>query len=193
MTEPFALGPMPSGRRMRTVDERLVHAPVEGMFEVAHAVEKWPTHLAHYRSVQMRDRRSDGGGLVAMAAKRPFGPFQWPVWWVAEMQVVRSASGDPTIRFRHVAGVTRGMDVEWSFTPWPRRFAPTPTPMATFVRIVHEWDGPRWPLVGPALATSVIGPVFVHAIAARTLSGLAAVAEARFSSDSRGRLEKTGP
>ena len=37
---------MPSGRRMRTVDERIVRAPVDGMFELARAVEAWPTHLA---------------------------------------------------------------------------------------------------------------------------------------------------
>jgi hypothetical protein len=39
------------------------------------------------------------------------------------------------------------------------------------------WDGPRWPLVGGVAATQVIGPLFVHGIASRTLAGLAAVAE----------------
>jgi ribosome-associated toxin RatA of RatAB toxin-antitoxin module len=185
MTEPFALGPMPTGRRVRTVDERIVHAPMAGMFELARAVEAWPTHLPHYRGVEMRERRSDGGGLVAMAAQRPFGPFHWPVWWEAEMQVLRPAHRNPSIRFRHVAGITRGMDVEWSFTPWPERFTPSTTPLATFVRIVHEWDGPRWPLVGPTVASGVIGPVFIHAIAARTLRGLATVAEQRVCGDSR--------
>jgi hypothetical protein len=99
---------------------------------------------------------------------------------MAEMQVVRPNDGDPSIRFRHVDGITRGMDVEWSFTPWRERFTPPTTPLATFVRIVHEWDGPRWPLVGPTVASGVIGPVFIHAIAARTLFGLATVAEQRF-------------
>ncbi len=176
---------------MRTVDERLVRAPLDGMFELAQAVEAWPAHLSHYRSVQIRDRRSDGGGLVAMAAYRRFGPLRWPVWWVAEMQVVRPSGGDPSIRFRHVDGITRGMDVEWSFTPRRERFAPPTTPLATFVRIVHEWDGPRWPLVGPAVASGVIGPVFIHAIAARTLSGLAGVAERRFDGDSRAHPDGT--
>jgi len=175
---------MPTGRRVRTVDERIVHASVDCMFEVAQRVEAWPTHLAHYRDVQMRERRSDGGGLVAMAAQRPFGPLRWPVWWLAQMQVVRPPNSNPSIRFRHVDGVTRGMDVEWSFTPWPERFTPSTTPVATFVRIVHVWDGPAWPFVGPTVASGVIGPLFVHAIAARTLRGLAMVAEQRCSGDS---------
>jgi hypothetical protein len=44
------------------------------------------------------------------------------------------------------------------------------------VRIVHSWDGPRWPLIGIFAATTVIGPLFVHGIASRTLAGLGAAA-----------------
>ena len=74
----------------------------------------------------------------------------------------------PTIRFRHIEGVTAGMDVEWSFA----REAG-----GVRVRILHVWDGPHWPLVGVFAATTVIGPVFVHGIASRTLAGLARAAE----------------
>ena len=35
----------------------------------------------------------------------------------------------------------------------------------------------RWPLIGVFAATQVIGPLFVHGIASRTLAGLARVAE----------------
>ena len=78
------------------------------------------------------------------------------------------AAGAPWIRFRHVRGVTTGMDVEWRF----RQIAG-----ATHVRIVHVWNGPRWPLIGGLAATRVIGPIFVHGIASRTLAGLARAAE----------------
>jgi ribosome-associated toxin RatA of RatAB toxin-antitoxin module len=162
---PFALGPMPMGRAMTTLDERLVRAPVERMFDVARRVEEWPAHLPHYRHVRFRSRASDGGGLVEMSAYRPFGPVGWPTWWLSEMSVDERA---PAIRFRHVGGITREMDVEWSFTP---------TAGGTTVRILHVWDGPRWPLIGVFAATAVIGPVFVHGIASRTLAGLAGVAE----------------
>jgi len=183
--EPFDLGPMPEHRRLRTVDERVVRAPAERIFDVVRAVEAWPTHLRHYRSVEMQDRRSDGGGVVVMAATRPFGPFAWPVWWKAQMQVISGLDRDPAIRFRHVAGVTKDMEVEWSFTPVGDRFTPQSVPGDTLVRIVHLWDGPWWPLIGGVAAVAIIGPVFIQGIASRTLAGLAAVAErARSSSRS---------
>ena len=162
---PYVLGPMPVGRPMETVDEALVRAPLRTIFGLAARVEEWPAHLAHYRFVRFRSRASDGGGLVEMAANRPFGLVHWPTWWLSEMSVDHAR---PAIRFRHVGGVTTGMDVEWSFVPEGD---------ATRVRIVHVWDGPPWPLIGLFAATAVIGPVFVHGIASRTLAGLARVAE----------------
>jgi hypothetical protein len=130
-------------------------------------VERWPEHLPHSRHVRFRSRATDGGGLVEMSANRPFGPLNWPTWWLSEMAVDSNAR-TPVIRFRHVQGITTGMDVEWSFQP---------SEAGTRVRILHVWDGPDWPLVRVVAATVVIGPVFVHGIAARTLAGLAAVAE----------------
>ena len=169
---PYRLGPMPSRRRMTTIDERVVAAPLDAIFELAWRVEEWPRHLAHYRWVRFRERRSDGGGLVEMSANRPFGVFDWPTYWMSEMAVERSGENGAVssrVRFRHVAGITRGMDVEWSFRP---------EGAGTLVRIVHVWDGPRWPVVGRLAATAVIGPVFVHGIASRTLAGLGSAAEA---------------
>jgi len=163
--QPYNLGPMPHDRAMITIDEAMVRAPVDAMFALAADVSAWPTHLAHYRYVRFRARASDGGGIVEMAANRPFGPLPWPTWWVSEMEV-RTAS--PCIRFRHIDGVTTGMEVEWQFAPIPG---------GTHVRIVHAWNGPQWPLVGTVAARGVIGPVFIHGIASRTLSGLAQAAE----------------
>lgn len=161
---------MPLGRRMETVDEQIVRAPVRTLFELVSKVETWPSHLRHYRYVRFRDRRADGGGLVEMSAYRPFQlartlRVNWPTWWLSEMSVDHET---PSIRFRHVGGITAGMDVEWTFAP---------APGGTHVRIVHLWDGPRIPVVGVWAARLVIGPVFVHGIASRTLAGLAAAAE----------------
>jgi hypothetical protein len=77
-------------------------------------------------------------------------------------------SKKPAIRFRHVGGITKGMEVEWVFSP---------ARGGTHVRIVHLWDGPRVPVAGVLAAKYVIGPVFVHGIASRTLAGLAAAAQ----------------
>jgi ribosome-associated toxin RatA of RatAB toxin-antitoxin module len=156
---------MPLGRAMETTDEMFVRAPVRTMFDVVRAVEEWPAHLAHYRYVRY-ERRDDGGdGLVVMAANRPFGIANWPTWWRSEMRVLHDK---PAVRFVHTGGITTGMDVEWSFTERDG---------GTHVRLVHAWDGPRWPLVGVPAAVLVIGPVFIHGIASRTLAGLARVAE----------------
>ena len=40
------------------------------------------------------------------------------------------------------------------------------------VEIVHSWEGPRWPLLGKLAANLVIGPIFIHGIASRTLAGI---------------------
>lgn len=166
---PFDLGPMPAGREMATVDERLVRAPLARIFALAAAVEGWPALLKHYRFVRFVERRRDGGGIVDMSANRPFGIVQWPTWWRSRMQVrAPGISATPSIRFTHVEGVTAGMDVEWTFSD---------APGGTHVRILHVWNGPSVPVVGATAATLVIGPVFIHGIASRTLEGLATHAE----------------
>ena len=168
----FDLGAMPAGAPMETVDERVVRAPADVMFRLASSVEDWPAHLAHYRYVKFRERKLDGGGVVEMSAYRPFElhaagvAFNWRTWWLSLMSV------DPrgrSIRFRHIGGITKGMEVEWEFH--------SESAKQTHVRIVHAWDGPRWPGVGLLAAKMVIGPVFIHGIASRTLAGLAKVAE----------------
>ena len=149
---------------MRTVDQRIVRAPVARVFDAARNVERWPEWLPHYRWVRL----APGAGAnttVEMAAWRPFGPFNWPTWWTSEMWVDRSR---PAVRYRHIRGITRGMDVEWSFSS---------DDGGTLVTIVHEWTGPGWPLIGRPAASWVIGPVFVHGIASRTLAGIARVVE----------------
>ncbi len=166
---PLELGSMPATTEMKTLDERLVLAPLERIFRLAADVERWPALLSHYRFVRFVERRRDGGGIVEMSANRPFGIIQWPTWWRSKMQVHPPSSGRaPSIRYTHVDGVTTGMEVEWSFTEMAR---------GTHVKVLHMWDGPNVPVVGSSAATLVIGPVFVHGIASRTLEGLAKHAE----------------
>jgi ribosome-associated toxin RatA of RatAB toxin-antitoxin module len=151
---------------MRTVDRKTMKAPLERVFRAALDVEQWPALLSHYRWVRILEPR-ENGGLVEMAAWRPFGWFQYPTWWVSEMQVDH---GNMAIHYRHVRGITTGMEVLWQLETSDR---------GTEVTIVHEWSGPRWPLVGPAAANWVIGPVFIQGIASRTLGGIARYVEGR--------------
>lgn len=150
---------------MRTVDAVTVRAPASRVFAAARDVERWPAILPHYRWVRFHERRP-GGGLVEMAAWRPFGPLRYPTWWVSEMT---SDAASLEVRYTHVRGITTGMRVVWRLTP---------DGQGTHVTIVHEWAGPRWPLVGRLAAALVIGPVFVHGIASRTLAGIKRYLEA---------------
>jgi uncharacterized membrane protein len=153
---------------MRTIDRIRVAAPIERVLQAATDVEQWPALLSHYRWVRMLDRREDGG-LVEMAAWRPFGPLKYPTWWVSEMRIDRRANA---IHYHHVRGITTGMDVIWQLQP---------AAGGTEVTIVHDWPGPSWPLVGSLAADRVIGPVFIHGIASRTLAGIARHVEAAHS------------
>ena len=151
---------------MRTVDQLTIHAPPDVVYRLAAEIEQWPAILSHYRSVTRQSGAPGGAGAVTMAAWRPFGWFRWPTWWRSAMTT------DPASRritYQHVGGITTGMDVLWTIDPTPEGWSD--------VTIVHVWNGPRWPLIGGISARWIIGPVFVHGIASRTLAGLAAAAK----------------
>ena len=148
---------------MRTVDRIRVHAPFVRVFAAASSVARWPSILPHYRWVRLLDDH-----LVEMAAWRPFGGglINYPTWWVSEMTIDRPAG---EIRYRHVRGITRGMEVVWRLVEAGEGFVD--------IEVVHTWDGPMWPLIGRLAADFVIGPVFIHGIASRTLAGIKRHAE----------------
>lgn len=152
---------------MRTTDVGRARVSVAAMFDLVRDVEQWPTHLAHYNWVRMIECDTHGGGIVEMSANRPFGALNWPTFWRSLMEVDHAR---PAVRFRHIGGITTGMDVDWTFVP---------SADGTLIELIHEWNGPRWPLIGGVAATTVIGPVFVHGIASRTMVGLVQAAEAR--------------
>lgn len=149
---------------MRTIDQILIDAPLERVFQIASDIERWPDILPHYRWVRFLERAASGG-IVEMAAWRPFGPVRYPAWWVSHMTVDRRRR---EVRYRHVRGMTTGMNVVW-------RLAPCGAAVA--VTIEHEWRGPAWPVLGPLAASAVIGPLFIHGIASRTLAGIRRHAE----------------
>jgi ribosome-associated toxin RatA of RatAB toxin-antitoxin module len=146
---------------MRTENSILVRARAERVFELACAVERWPELLSHYRWVREISRGRDGR-VVEMAAHRDGIPVRW---WAEQ----RCDPSVPRITFRHVRGVTRGMEVEWSFTP---------TEDGVLVRISHQLRL-DWPLVGGLVADRIIGPLFVANIAGKTLRRIKQLAEER--------------
>ena len=158
---------------MIRIDERATQASPDHVYRTAADVERWPDVLPHYRWVRFREKRGFADGIVEMAAWRDFGgPLRWPTWWLSEMD---SDPAVPIVRYRHIDGITKGMDVRWEFI--------SAVGGGTLVRIVHEWDGPDWPLISGIAANAVIGPHFVSAIAERTLAGICAAAEGGSGSD----------
>ena len=144
---------------MKTVDRITVVGSISRAFEVASNVEDWPHFLPHYRWVRMLSGDRNGG-LVEMAAWRPFGVFKYPTWWMSEMTIIPS---EFRVLYKHVRGITREMDVEWRLTEAGGNVE---------ITIVQEWAGPVWPLIGRLAAELVRGPVVIHGIASRTLAGV---------------------
>jgi hypothetical protein len=101
--------------------------------------------------------------VAAMGARRDLIPVAWTT-----TQELFPDETPLRIRFRHVRGVTRGMDVAWLITPGPGR---------VHVEIRH-WFDPGWPLIGGWPTEAIIGHFFVGTIAGRTLRQVKAVAEA---------------
>jgi ribosome-associated toxin RatA of RatAB toxin-antitoxin module len=144
---------------MWTQNRIRIQAPPETVFRLAAEVEFWPALLPHYRYVRVL-RRGPGRRLVRMGASRDGIPVSWTSLQWLEPELHR-------ITFRHVAGVTRGMVVEWLIEP---------DGDGADVTINHRFR-PRWPLVGDWIAERVIGPHFVHLIAGKTLRRIKALAE----------------
>jgi ribosome-associated toxin RatA of RatAB toxin-antitoxin module len=138
-----------------------MRADVATIYRLAAAVERWPALLPHYRSVRVL---AEHGSCrrVAMAASRS----GIPVWWQAE-QCCDPA--EPRITFRHVRGVTTGMDVAWTFAP-----------VGDGVRVAIRHDLElRWPLIGDLVAERIIGDFFIANIAGKTLRRIKQLAEAQ--------------
>jgi len=138
---------------VHTENRIIMDAPAARIYELAAHIERWPRILPHYRYVTLLRDEGDWR-LAEMAATRD----GVPVKWVSIQELSPDTHG---IRFRHVRGVTRGMDVAWIIEPHAEG--------GMLVRIVHDFD-PPWPRpLGPLVARYIVGAIFVHNIANRTL------------------------
>jgi ribosome-associated toxin RatA of RatAB toxin-antitoxin module len=133
------------------------------VFGLARRVDRWEQLLPHYVRSRVIEARADGRRLTAFVALRPvFGPLGLgiPVAWRArtwdEPELLR-------LRFVHVAGATKGMDVTWRIEP---------TTGGCLVSIDHVF-APRLP--GFA---AFVDRWFTRPIAGRTLATFKALAEA---------------
>lgn len=159
---------------MHTENSILIRASLEDVYDLAMSVEDWPRILPHYRYVRIHDT-AGRCRVVEMAARRD----AIPVWW---MSVQECHPDVPEIAYHHVRGITKGMEVEWTFEPGAN---------GVLVRIYHELRL-DWPLIGGIVADWIIGPLFVESIARRTLVRIKALAEARHEERRRYALVRAG-
>ena len=143
-------------------------APPDVVFTLARDVERWSDLLPHYARSRAVERRADGTLIADFIARRPLVavlglglPVAWRsrTWWEPEPR---------RLRFVHVAGATRGMDVTWRIEP----VAGDGGRDGCTVTIEHEF-APRLP--GFA---AFVDRFFTQPIAGRTLATFKALAEA---------------
>lgn len=137
-----------------------IAAPAERIYALAAATERWPAILPHYRFVRVL---ADDGVMrtVRMAAWRDCFPIAWTARQINDPQ-------RPHIAFHHIAGATRGMDVEWRFEPIPG---------ATRVTIEHRLVF-QFPVFADAIGRTIVSDYFIHGVATKTLARIKQLAEA---------------
>lgn len=140
-----------------------IEAPAALVFDLARGVERWERLLPHYGRSAVVGRGADGSLVVDFVARRPLVGILGlglPVTWRA-----RTWNEPETLRLRfvHVAGATKGMDVTWRIEP---------TAGGCRVSIDHDFR-PRVPGFAP-----FVDRWFTRAIAGRTLGTFKAIAEA---------------
>jgi len=147
------------------IDIRVAASP-DTVFALAHDVERWATLLPHYVRSRVIERRPDGSLVVDFVARRPFVPILGlglPVTWRSRTWAEPDTR---RLRFVHVAGATKGMDVTWRIEPLDGEGR------GCRVTIEHAF-APRVP--GFA---AFVDRGFTRAIAGRTLATFGALAEA---------------
>jgi ribosome-associated toxin RatA of RatAB toxin-antitoxin module len=139
-----------------------IDAPAALVFTLARDVERWAALLPHYSKSRVVERRVDGSVVADFVARRPLIGvlgLGLPVTWRS-----RAWSEPDTLRLRfvHLAGATRGMDVTWRIEP---------RGVGCRVTIAHEFR-PR-----VVVFAAFVDRWFTRSIAGRTLATFQALAE----------------
>lgn len=145
-----------------------VAAAPDVVFVLARDVTTWERLLPHYVRSRIDRREPDGRlvcSFVAVRAWLPLVGLGIPVAWRSRTWSNEDAR---TLRFVHLAGATKGMDVTWRIEacgPGCR------------VTIVHDFER-ALPLLGAERFPRLVDRLFTRPIAGRTLATFKAIAEA---------------
>ncbi len=140
-----------------------VAAPPSLVFSLARDTERWDRLLPHYARSRATERRADGSVVIDFVARRPLIGILGlglPVTWRARTW---NEPATRRLRFAHVAGATKGMDVTWRIDA---------VGDGTRISIDHDFR-PRL-----ALFAAFVERAFTRPIAGRTLATFKALAEA---------------
>jgi ribosome-associated toxin RatA of RatAB toxin-antitoxin module len=148
---------------MRSTISIDVAAPAGLVFTLARDVERWERLLPHYSRSRALERRADGSLIVDFIARRPLIGLLGlglPVAWRSRTW---NEPATQRLRFAHVAGATKGMDVTWRIDA---------VGVGSRVSIDHDFR-PRL-----ALFATFVDRAFTRPIAGRTLATFKTIAEA---------------
>jgi len=135
---------------MHRTNSIVIRAPKISIFETAANLELWPEILPHYRYIRYLERGRDRN-VVVMAATR----LGLPISWTSE-QIIDHEKME--VRFHHLKAFTKGMNVVWSFQKMGD---------GVRVEIMHDLHF-RIPVLA-SIAEPIIGNLFIHPVASRTL------------------------
>ena len=143
----------------QTQTKIVIAADPQKIYRFASATERWPEYLPHYRYVRVLEE--DGASrVVEMAAWRDLIPVRW----------IARQTNDPArphIAFTHLAGWTKGMEVEWRFESEGKR---------TQVTIEHRLHF-QFPVAADFIGDHIVGAFFIENVARKTLARMKVLAE----------------
>ncbi len=144
---------------MYTQNAVWVKAPQSVIFRLAADIAEWPRLLPHYRRVRVLEE-GPGERVAEMVAQR--GMFR--IKWTARQRLYPA---EGLITYKHLRGITAGMDVAWHLTSYDG---------GTRVVIVHDLV-PQTRVLRLPFAPWIASEWFIRVIADQTLSCIKRAAE----------------
>lgn len=152
---------------MKSAYEVIIQCPLEKAFLTVGDLVRWPEFLPHYRYNRFLEK-GPAGGLVKMSCYR----LGYPLRWIARYKIDLAKR---RLTFKHVKGAlnaTQGMDITWQFHEEGDH--------AVRVKVTYEFT-PRITVGGELLARLVLGELFIHSLAEKTLTALKRKMEAQLT------------
>jgi ribosome-associated toxin RatA of RatAB toxin-antitoxin module len=121
------------------------------IYGLAADIQDWPVLLPHYRYMRVLEQTNNHKVADFGASRSGF-----PCKWRARQELFPA---EARITYQHIGGITKGMWVEWRLERRGDR---------VLVTIDHELSYPV-PVLGSLFARYIVGNLFIHNIAGKTL------------------------